>query len=79
MRFLKLLLTLWLSFIVFFLLLLVVLQTITGYDYSAAYMAVTGVGGVELIISGIIKVAESRAEKALKKAQNTSENIEIVD
>lgn len=79
MRFMKRLLTLWLSFIVFFLLLLVVLQTITGYDYSAAYMAVTGVGGVELIISGVIKVVESRVEKSLKKAQGASENIEIVD
>lgn len=79
MRFMKKLLIVWLSFIVFFLILLVILQTITGYDYSSAYMAVTSVGGVELIITGLIRVAESRAEKALKKAQGVSENIEIVE
>ena len=79
MRWMKKLLTVWLIYIAFTIWGLIILQSITGQDYSAAFMAITGVGGVELLISGVIKVVESRAEKALKKAQNTSENIEIVD
>ena len=80
MRWMKKLLTVWLIFIAFTIWGLIILQSITGQDYSAAYMAITSVGGAELIISGIIKITEDKAEKALKKVQKTSENIiEILD
>ena len=34
-----------------------------AYDYTGAYAAVTGVGAVELIISGLIKRAETKEER----------------
>ena len=80
MRWMKKLLTVWLIYIAFTIWGLIILQSFTGQDYSAAYMAITSVGGAELIISGIIKIAEDKAQKALTKAQKTSESIlEIVE
>lgn len=63
MRWLKKLLTTVLVYIAVFLPFVVVMQAITGYDFSAAYAAVTGVGAVELLVGGAIKVAEAREER----------------
>lgn len=71
MRWLKKLLTILLIYIAVYLPFVVIMQTLTGYDYTGAYMAVTGVGAVELIISGLIKRAETKAEK---KKENEEEN-----
>ncbi len=62
MRWLKKVLSTLLVYIGVFLPFIAILQALTGYDYSAAYAAVTGVGGVELIIGGVIKIAEVREE-----------------
>lgn len=63
MRWLKKLLTTLLIYIGVFLPFTAILQAVTGYDYSAAYAAVTGVGGVELLVSAVIKIAETREER----------------
>lgn len=67
MRWLKKLLTALLIYIAVYLPFVVVMQTVTGYDYTGAYAAVTGVGAVELIISGLIKRAETKMEEKIKK------------
>lgn len=63
MRWLKKLLTVLLIYIAAYLPFVVVMQAVTGYDYTGAYAAVTGVGAVELIISGLIKRAETKEEQ----------------
>lgn len=63
MRWLKKLLTILLIYIAAYLPFVVVMQAVTGYDYTGAYAAVTGVGAVELIISGIIKWVETKEEQ----------------
>ena len=63
MRWLKKLLTILLIYIAAYLPFVVVMQAVTGYDYTGAYAAVTGVGAVELIISGLIKRAETKEEQ----------------
>ena len=70
MRWLKKLLTVLLIYIAAYLPFVVVMQAVTGYDYTGAYAAVTGVGAVELIISGLIKRAETKMEM---KEQNQEE------
>ena len=63
MRWLKKLLTVVLVYIAVYLPFVVLMQTLTGYDSTGAYAAVTGVGAVELLVGGAIKVAEARAKK----------------
>lgn len=63
MRWLKKLLTALLVYIAVYLPFVAVMQAVTGYDYTGAYAAVTGVGAVELIISGLIKRAETKEER----------------
>jgi multidrug transporter EmrE-like cation transporter len=63
MRWLKKLLTVVLVYIAVYLPFVVLMQTLTGYDFTGAYAAVTGVGAVELIVGGIIKVAETKRKK----------------
>ena len=67
MRWLKKLLSAMLIYIAVFLPFLAILQAVTGTDYSAAYEAVTRVGGVELLVGGIIKVVETREERKHRK------------
>jgi multidrug transporter EmrE-like cation transporter len=67
MRYLKKLLSAVLIYIAAFLTFIAILQAVTGYDYSPAYAAVTGVGAVELIVGCIIKVTEAREESKLRK------------
>lgn len=67
MRYLKKLLSAVLIYIAAFLPFIAILQAVTGYDYSPAYAAVTGVGAVELLIGGIIKIAEVREERRHRK------------
>lgn len=67
MRYLKKLLSAVLIYIAVFLPFIAILQAVTGYDYSPAYAAVTGVGAVELIVGCIIKVTEAREESKLRK------------
>lgn len=63
MRWLKKLLTVVLVYIAVYLPFVVLMQALTGYDFTGAYAAVTGVGAVELIVGGIIKVAEAKRKK----------------
>lgn len=70
MRWLKKLLTILLIYIAAYLPFVVVMQAVTGYDYTGAYAAVTGVGAVELIISGLIKRAETKMEKKEEIQEN---------
>ena len=67
MRWLKKLLTAVLIYIGSFLMIIAVLQAVTGLDYSAAYAAVTGIGAVELLIGGILKITEVREERRNRK------------
>lgn len=60
MRWLKKLLTVVLVYIAVYLPFVVLMQALTGYDFTGAYAAVTGVGAVELIVGGVIKVAEAK-------------------
>ena len=75
MRWLKKLLTVLLIYIAAYLPFVVVMQAVTGHDYTGAYAAVTGVGAVELIISGLIKRAETKEEQRSSemKEQNQEE------
>ncbi len=66
MRWLKKLLTALLVYIAVYLPFVVILQAVTGHDFTGAYMAVTGVGAVELIVSGIIKREETKYERREK-------------
>lgn len=68
MRWLKKLLTTVLVYIAVYLPYVVLMQALTGYDYTGAYAAVTGVGAVELIVGGMIKVAEAREERKANEA-----------
>lgn len=79
MRWLKKLLTILLIYIAVYLPFVVIMQTLTGYDYTGAYMAATGVGGVELIISGLIKCAETKEEKKKEKRKRKNKNEEEND
>lgn len=63
MRWLKKLLTVVLVYIAVYLPFVVLMQALTGYDFTGAYAAVTGVGAVELIVGGIIKVVEAKRKK----------------
>lgn len=63
MRYLKKLLRILLIYIAVYLVFVAILQALTGYDYSGVYAAVTGVGTVELIVGGIIKITETKTNK----------------
>ncbi|MBR5312212.1 MAG: hypothetical protein IKU40_04945 [Clostridia bacterium] len=69
MRWLKKLLTVVLVYIAVYLPFVVLMQALTGYDFTGAYAAVTGVGAVELIVGGAIKVAEEREERKRKERE----------
>ena len=69
MRWLKKLLTTVLVYIAVYLPFVVLMQSLTGYDYTGAYAAVTGVGAVELLVGGVIKVAEEREERKRKERE----------
>ena len=69
MRWLKKLLTVVLVYIAVYLPFVVLMQALTGYDYTGAYAAVTGVGAVELLVGGAIKVAEEREERKRKERE----------
>ncbi len=70
MRWLKKLLTALLVYIGVYLPFVVVLQSVTGYDYTGAYAAVTGVGAVELVVGGLIKRMETKAEQEGRRKAN---------
>ena len=67
MRWLKKLLTVVLVYIAVYLPFVVLMQALTGYDFTGAYAAVTGVGAVELIVGGLIKVADAKEMKKIGK------------
>ena len=69
MRWLKKLLTVVLVYIAVYLPYVVLMQALTGYDYTGAYAAVTGVGAVELIVGGMIKIAEAREERKRREKE----------
>jgi multidrug transporter EmrE-like cation transporter len=73
MRWLKKLLTVVLVYIAVYLPFVVLMQALTGYDFTGAYAAVTGVGAVELIVGGIIKVAEAKRKKDGDDAEESAE------
>lgn len=70
MRWLKKLLMILLIYIAVYLPFVVVMQAVTGYDYTGAYAAVTGVGAVELIVGGLIKRTETKMEKKEEIQEN---------
>ena len=78
MRWLKKLLTILLIYIAVYLPFVVVMQAVTGYDYTGAYAAVTGVGAVELIISGLIKRAETKEEQRYFEMKTKGQNQEEI-
>ena len=77
MRWLKKLLTTVLVYIAVYLPYVVLMQALTGYDYTGAYAAVTGVGAVELLVGGAIKVAEAREERKRRKEEREHESGEL--
>ena len=76
MRWLKKLLTTVLVYIAVYLPFVVLMQALTGYDYTGAYAAVTGVGAVELLVGGAIKVAEERVERRREVKKRESGELE---
>ena len=76
MRWLKKLLTVVLVYIAVYLPFVVMMQSLTGYDFTGAYAAVTGVGAVELLVGGAIKVAEEREERKRKEKEHESGELE---
>ena len=76
MRWLKKLLTTVLVYIAVYLPFVVMMQSLTGYDFTGAYAAVTGVGAVELLVGGAIKVAEEREERKRKEKEHESGELE---
>jgi len=78
MRWLKKLLTMVLVYIALYLPFVVMMQALTGYDYTGAYAAVTGVGAVELLVGGAIKVAEAKEERKRRaKEEHEHESSEL--
>ncbi len=78
MRWLKKLLTMVLVYIAVYLPFVVMMQALTGYDYTGAYAAVTGVGAVELLVGGAIKVAEAKEERKRRaKEEHEHESSEL--
>jgi multidrug transporter EmrE-like cation transporter len=73
MRWLKRLLTALLVYIGIYLPFVVIMQSVTGYDYSGAYAAVAGVGAVELIVSSLIKREETKMERKERKENHDGE------
>ena len=67
MRWLKRLLTVLLIYIGIYLPFVVIMQAVTGYDFTGAYAAVAGVGAVELIVSSLIKREETKLEMKERK------------
>jgi len=67
MRWLKRLLTVLLIYIGIYLPFVVIMQSVTGYDFTGAYAAVAGVGAVELIVSSLIKREETKLEMKERK------------
>lgn len=49
--------------------LIVTLQALTGYDFTAAYVALGSMGGVELALSAIIKIIEAKEENKISKKE----------
>ncbi len=74
MRWLKKLLTTVLVYIAVYLPFVVMMQALTGYDYTGAYAAVTGVGAVELLVGGAIKVAEAREERRREERERDEQS-----
>lgn len=56
-----------------FMVILVLAQVFTGYDFSAAYSAVGAVGVVELALSAIIKREETKFEIKHRKDEENNE------
>jgi multidrug transporter EmrE-like cation transporter len=74
MRWLKRLLTVLLIYIGIYLPFVVIMQSVTGYDFTGAYAAVAGVGAVELIVSSLIKREETKLEMKERKNEYGKES-----
>lgn len=73
MRWLKRLLTALLVYIGVYLPFVVIVQAVTGYDFTGAYAAVAGVGAVELIVSSLIKREETKMERKDRKNERNEQ------
>jgi multidrug transporter EmrE-like cation transporter len=71
MRYLKRLIAAVLIYIALYLPFVVIMQTLTGYDFTAAYTIGGAFGAVELALGSLIKINENRASK--KDAERKSD------
>lgn len=67
MRYMKTIVAAVLIYLAVFLLILVAAQVFTGYDFTAAYAAVSLSGIAELALSAIIKHGETKQEHKYRK------------
>lgn len=63
MRYMKTIVAAVLIYLAVFLLVLVAAQVFTGYDFTAAYAAVSGAGIAELALTSIIKRDEKKHDQ----------------
>lgn len=63
MRYMKTIVAAVLIYLAVFLLVLVAAQVFTGYDFTAAYAAVSGAGIAELALTSIIKRDEKKYDQ----------------
>ncbi len=63
MRYLKRLIAAVLIYIAVYLPFVVIMQTLTGYDFTAAYAIGGAFGAVELALGSLIKINENRASR----------------
>ena len=69
MRYLKVFLASWFSFVAVFFLTALVLNVLTDIDLSAYCSALMGITGVEAMSGGIIEVVKIRAEAKVRKEE----------
>ncbi len=78
MRFLKIFLISWFSFVAAFFLLSEILNVMTGIDLSPYCTALMGITGLEAMVSGIIEVVKIREEAKIKKESAKAEESEDI-
>ena len=74
MRYLKGLIMAVLIYIALYLPFVVVMQTLTGFDYTAAYTIGGAISALELALGGVIKVVEERETAKINKASKDAES-----
>lgn len=79
MRFLKVFLTSWFSFVGTFFVLTVILNVVTQIDLSGYCTALMGITGLEAVVSGIIEVVKLREEAKINEKKEAEKDAQHDD